>query len=88
MPYPITRSLAAAAEELLPQLFMLAVLVAAAKVFGSLSLHLGQPAVLGELLAGLILGPSLLDLASLPFLRASDPIVPPVTWTAGVRGSA
>ncbi|MGH2605789.1 MAG: cation:proton antiporter, partial [Anaerolineales bacterium] len=73
MPYPIARPLAAASEELLPLLFMLAVLVAAAKVFGSLSLRLGQPAVLGELIAGLILGPSLLDLASLPFIRASDP---------------
>lgn len=73
MPYPIARPLAAAADELLPLLFMLAVLVAAAKVFGSLSLQLGQPAVLGELVAGLILGPSLLDLASLPFLRTSDP---------------
>jgi Kef-type K+ transport system membrane component KefB len=73
MAYPIGRPLFAAAEELLPLLFMLAVLVAAAKVVGSLSLRLGQPAVLGELLAGLILGPSLLDLASLPFLRTSDP---------------
>ncbi|MGH2627253.1 MAG: cation:proton antiporter, partial [Anaerolineales bacterium] len=72
MPYLTSRSVAAAADELLPLLFMLAVLVAAAKVFGSLSLRLGQPAILGELVAGLILGPSLLDLASLPFLRASD----------------
>lgn len=74
MPYPVARPLpSAAGEELLPLLFMLAVLVAAAKVFGSLSLRLGQPAVLGELIAGLVLGPSLLDLASLPFLRVSDP---------------
>lgn len=39
----------------------LAVLITAAKLGGYLSLKVGQPAVLGELLAGLILGPSLLD---------------------------
>lgn len=73
MSYLSGEPFASAAEPLLPLLFMLAVLVAAAKVFGSLSLRLGQPAILGELVAGLILGPSLLDLASLPFIRASDP---------------
>ena len=41
--------------------FALAVLITAAKLGGYVSLRLGQPAVLGELLAGLILGPSLLD---------------------------
>jgi Kef-type K+ transport system membrane component KefB len=39
----------------------LAILITAAKVGGYLSLRLGQPAVLGSLLAGLILGPLLLD---------------------------
>ena len=39
----------------------LAILITAAKVGGHLSLRLGQPAVLGSLLAGLILGPLLLD---------------------------
>ena len=64
---------AAAGMEFLPLLFLLAALIASAKIFGSLSLRLGQPAVLGELVAGLILGPSLLHLASLPFLRSGDP---------------
>ena len=63
----------AAAVEFLPLLFLLAALIASAKILGGLSLRLGQPAVLGELIAGLILGPSLLDLASLPFLRSGDP---------------
>ncbi|HEX9925152.1 MAG TPA: cation:proton antiporter, partial [Anaerolineae bacterium] len=40
----------------------LAILICAAKLGGYLSIRLGQPAVLGELLAGLALGPSFLDL--------------------------
>jgi Kef-type K+ transport system membrane component KefB len=42
------------------------VLITAAKAGGYLSLRLGQPAVLGELLAGLILGPTLIDFIHLP----------------------
>ncbi len=49
-------------HEILNFLLLLAVIVAAAKAAGWLSLRLGQPAVLGELLAGVVLGPSLLDL--------------------------
>lgn len=41
---------------------MLGVIIAVAKVMGFLSYRLKQPAVLGELLAGLVLGPSLLNL--------------------------
>ncbi len=37
------------------------IIIAAAKAGGLLSLKLGQPSVLGELLVGLLLGPSLLD---------------------------
>lgn len=43
-------------------LLLLGLIVAAAKAAGWLSLRLGQPAVLGELLAGVLLGPSLLDI--------------------------
>ena len=43
-------------------LLLLGLIVAAAKAAGWLSLRLGQPAVLGELLAGVVLGPSLLDI--------------------------
>lgn len=39
----------------------LAILISAAKLGGYLSVRLGQPAVLGELLVGLVLGPSFLD---------------------------
>ncbi len=48
--------------EILNFLLLLALIVAAAKGAAWLSLRLGQPAVLGELLAGVVLGPSLLDL--------------------------
>src|SRR3990172_5084944 len=55
-------------HEILNFLLLLALIVAAAKGAGWLSLRLGQPAVLGELLAGVVLGPSLLDLLHLtPF---------------------
>lgn len=39
----------------------LVIVITAAKLGGLISLKLGQPSVLGELLAGLILGPSILD---------------------------
>jgi Kef-type K+ transport system membrane component KefB len=39
----------------------LVIIITAAKLGGYLSLRLGQPSVLGELLTGLILGPSILD---------------------------
>src|SRR3972149_6768973 len=56
-------------HEILNFLLLLALIVAAAKGAGWLSLRLGQPAVLGELLAGVVLGPSLLDLLHLsPFV--------------------
>jgi Kef-type K+ transport system membrane component KefB len=44
----------------------LVILITAAKLGGYLSVRLGQPAVLGELIAGIILGPSVLNLVHLP----------------------
>ena len=52
-------------------LFELSILIAAAKLAGYASSRLGQPAVLGEILAGLLLGPSLLNLEGLPFLTSA-----------------
>lgn len=40
----------------------LAIILLAAKVAGYLSVRMGQPSVLGELLVGILLGPSLLDI--------------------------
>lgn len=58
-------------HELLNFLLLLALMLAAAKGAGWLSLRLRQPAVLGELLAGVVLGPSILDLLSFePFAGA------------------
>lgn len=46
----------------------LIVILLAAKLAGHLSHRLGQPTVLGELLVGLVLGPSLLDITHLSFV--------------------
>ena len=48
----------------------LVVIITAAKAAGYLSYRLGQPSVLGELMAGLLIGPSLIDLFHLPFFTA------------------
>lgn len=45
---------------------ILAILLFSAKAAGYLSIKLGQPSVLGELLAGILLGPSLLNILHLP----------------------
>ncbi len=47
---------------ILQLLLELSLLITAAKLAGFISTRLGQPAVLGEILAGLLLGPSLLNL--------------------------
>lgn len=47
--------------EFLQLALALVILISAAKLGGYISLQLGQPSVLGELIAGLILGPSVLD---------------------------
>jgi len=51
--------------------FLLSVLLLSAKMAGYLSIRLGQPSVLGELLVGVFLGPSLLNVMHLPFLNES-----------------
>lgn len=48
-------------------IFLLAVLLSLAKLAGYISVRLGQPSVLGELIAGLLVGPSLLNILGLPF---------------------
>jgi Kef-type K+ transport system membrane component KefB len=45
----------------------LAILIAAAKIGGYLSYRLGQPSVLGELIVGILLGPSLFDILHLAY---------------------
>lgn len=49
-------------------IFLLIVILVAAKGSGYLATKLGQPAVLGEIIVGVLLGPSLLDIVDLPFI--------------------
>jgi Kef-type K+ transport system membrane component KefB len=48
--------------------FALLVIILFAKIASYISIKLDQPSVLGELLVGVLLGPTLLDLTHLPFL--------------------
>ncbi|HSL31588.1 MAG TPA: cation:proton antiporter [Anaerolineales bacterium] len=47
---------------------LLSIILLSAKLAGYLSVRLGQPSVLGELLVGILLGPSVIDLLHLPFI--------------------
>ncbi|KAB8141173.1 cation:proton antiporter [Chloroflexia bacterium SDU3-3] len=58
-------------SDFLQLVLVLAILISATKVAGLLSTRMGQPAVLGELLVGLLLGPSLLNVVHLPFFTSS-----------------
>jgi Kef-type K+ transport system membrane component KefB len=51
-------------------ILILAILITTTKAAGLISTRLKQPAILGELLAGLLLGPSLLNILHLPFVTA------------------
>ena len=51
---------------LLQLLLVLALVVAAAKLSGAAANRVGQPAVFGEILAGLVLGPTVLDVLGWP----------------------
>lgn len=58
-------------SDFLQLVLVVGLLLAATKVCGMLSTRLGQPAVLGELLAGLLLGPSLLNLMHAPLFTST-----------------
>jgi Kef-type K+ transport system membrane component KefB len=51
--------------------FLISVILFTAKAAGYLSMRLGQPSVLGELVVGILLGPSLIDLLNLTFIDHS-----------------
>ncbi len=51
-------------------LFVLVVVIAGTKLFGEIAQRIGQPAVLGELLAGVVLGGSVLG-----YLDPTDPVI-------------
>jgi Kef-type K+ transport system membrane component KefB len=70
---PAFASSGAHTDPLAPVLLALAVILAAAKLAGELAVRAGQPAVLGELLAGVVLGN--LDLAG-------------ITWFGGIQSDS
>ncbi|NWF64289.1 MAG: cation:proton antiporter [Chloroflexi bacterium] len=49
--------------------FLLSVILLSAKMAGYISIRFGQPSVLGELLVGILLGPSIINLLDLPFIE-------------------
>ena len=53
-------------------LLLLALAVLSAKMAGWIATRLGQSAVLGELLVGLIMGPTVLDVLNMPALAGLD----------------
>ncbi|HEY5271227.1 MAG TPA: cation:proton antiporter [Anaerolineales bacterium] len=51
--------------------FELVIILLVAKAAGYISMRLGQPSVLGELLVGVLLGPSLINILGLPFINST-----------------
>ena len=96
IPRDAARSLARLDVEhlLLPVLLQLAVIIAAARLFGAIARRLKQPSVVGEIAAGLLLGPSFLgwlvpDLfAALfrPSLAGLDPALADAMLAEGLHG--
>jgi Kef-type K+ transport system membrane component KefB len=68
---------------ILPLLAALALVIVAAKLGGWLASMLRQPVVLGELLVGLLLGPTLLDVFGLDYFSqptCQTPCTSLVSW--------
>ncbi len=68
-------------SHLLQILLLLSLVIAAAKLAGAAATRVGQPAVFGELLVGLLLGPTVLNVLSWPIFTAT------LTETAGPAGA-
>jgi Kef-type K+ transport system membrane component KefB/nucleotide-binding universal stress UspA family protein len=64
---------AAPHEDILMLVFQVGILLLTARAFGEVAQRLGQPSVVGEILAGIILGPSLLS-GFIPFV--GDLVIP------------
>jgi Kef-type K+ transport system membrane component KefB len=64
-------------SHLLQLLLLLSIIIVAAKLAGAISTRFGQPAVFGEILAGLILGPTVLNILEIrqiiPWLGFTEP---------------
>lgn len=57
--------------EFLQLVTLLIIILFAAKLAGRASVKFGQPSVFGELLVGVLLGPSVIDIAGLPFITST-----------------
>jgi Kef-type K+ transport system membrane component KefB len=67
-------------------LLLLALAVAASKLVGALAVKIGQPAVFGEILVGLLLGPTVLNVLALPiFTQTADPDLTSASLEAVMR---
>src|SRR5687767_12415070 len=71
-------------------LLLLALVVTAAKIAGALASRIGQPSVFGEILVGLILGPTVLNVLGWPVFStpAAAGLHPPPDLLAIVRDLA
>jgi Kef-type K+ transport system membrane component KefB len=65
-------------SHLLQLLLLLIIIIAAAKLAGAAANRIGQPAVFGEILAGLLLGPTLLNILGWPIFAPSATPAPDV----------
>lgn len=65
-------------------IFLILIILVAAKASGYLAMKLGQPSVLGELIVGVLLGPSLLNITNLSFI--TDPHVGEMIQELGELG--
>jgi Kef-type K+ transport system membrane component KefB len=72
---PSDRQRKASMPHLLQLLFLLLVIICSAKAAGALSVRLGQPAVFGEILIGLLLGPTAIDLLGWGIFHAQHPVL-------------
>ena len=72
---PIT-NLLSPMSEFLNLILAIVIIIFAAKTAGALSVRIGQPSVLGELLAGLILGPTVLNMLEVWPMFAADQLLP------------
>jgi Kef-type K+ transport system membrane component KefB len=73
-------------------LLLLAFVVTAAKLAGAAANRIGQPAVFGEILIGLLLGPTLLDILNWPIFHAAPAVAghaaEPTSLAATIRDLA
>ena len=69
-------------HEFLNFILAITIIIVAAKLSGYVSVRLGQPSVLGELLAGIILGPTLLNMFGWPLFHESHLVSEVVTMMA------